>query len=199
MNRKGQSRLQFIASLVIVTVWRAVPYSFKSHDFITRHSDLYGYKLDCIRTSALVAQSYRLWMLIQCQLDAETCGKWTNSMEYILFLQKLLVSDIIKKFSARLETRRFITVFIKIRHLSPSRARSILSTPSQPISLRSLLILSYHLTPSFFPGGLLSFHRQNPVRSSPFPGTCHMLSPSPWLGKRTFASVFPKHSPSLPA
>jgi hypothetical protein len=52
---------------------------------------------------------------------------------------------------------RFITGFTKAWHLSLSRVRWMQSTPSHPISLRSILILSYHLRlvlPSgLFPSG----------------------------------------------
>jgi hypothetical protein len=43
------------------------------------------------------------------------------------------------------ETRRFITVFTKTRHWTLSRASWIQFAPSIPISLRSILMLSYHL------------------------------------------------------
>jgi hypothetical protein len=42
-------------------------------------------------------------------------------------------------------TRRFITVFTRVRHLSLSWSRLIKSTPSNPIYLRSILTLSSHL------------------------------------------------------
>jgi hypothetical protein len=58
------------------------------------------------------------------------------------FLQTQIVLQLVNKFPAFYGTRRFITAFTRARHLSLSWARSIQSTPYQPISLRSILILS---------------------------------------------------------
>jgi len=55
-------------------------------------------------------------------------------------------------------TQRFFTVFTTARHCSVSWARCIQSTPSQLISLRSILILSFlptGLFPSEFPTKIL--------------------------------------------
>ena len=65
--------------------------------------------------------------------------------------EKLTVSRLVKKFLAFYGTRRFITVFIRTRHLSLSWARSIQSMPPQPISWRSISILSSHLSLVSFP------------------------------------------------
>jgi len=62
------------------------------------------------------------------------------------------------------ETWMFITAFTKACHLSLSRVRWILSTPSCPIYWRFILILSSHLclclSSGFFPSGFLTktFH-----------------------------------------
>jgi hypothetical protein len=50
----------------------------------------------------------------------------------------------IQELPAFYRTRRFITVCTRALHWSPSWARSIQFTPSHPISLRSILILSTH-------------------------------------------------------
>jgi len=47
-----------------------------------------------------------------------------------------------KKFPAFYKTRRFIIVFTRPRYWSKSWARCFQSTPSHPISQRSILILS---------------------------------------------------------
>jgi hypothetical protein len=60
-------------------------------------------------------------------------------------LEKSPIVQLLKNFRAFYETRSFITVFTRALHWSLSRARSIQSTPSHPISLRSILILSNHL------------------------------------------------------
>ena len=95
------------------------------------------------------------------------------------------------KIAAYYATRRFITLFVGSRHLSLSWARSIQSTPSQPISLIS--ILSTYLRPGlpsyFFPSGLsnkilyaflFSAIRANcPAHSftnTPISGTSYILS-----------------------
>jgi hypothetical protein len=67
-------------------------------------------------------------------------------------LEKLVVTQLVKKFPTFYETRRFITVFTRARHWSLSRARSTQSTLSHPTSLRSILISS-HLRPCL-PRGL---------------------------------------------
>jgi hypothetical protein len=56
----------------------------------------------------------------------------------------LIVSKLIKKFSAFCGTRQFIIAFTRARHLSLS-SRSIHSALSQPVALRSILALSSHL------------------------------------------------------
>jgi hypothetical protein len=57
----------------------------------------------------------------------------------------LIVIRLVKKFPVFNGTWRFITVFTTTRHWSLSWARCIQSTPSQPISLRPILILSSRL------------------------------------------------------
>ena len=59
-------------------------------------------------------------------------------------LETLTSSQLVKKFPAFYGTRRFITAFIRARHLSVSWARSIQSM-LHPTSSRSILILSSHL------------------------------------------------------
>jgi hypothetical protein len=51
----------------------------------------------------------------------------------------------LKNFPVFYGTRRFITVFTRALHWSLSWATSLKSTPSHPITLRSVLILSSHL------------------------------------------------------
>jgi len=62
----------------------------------------------------------------------------------IVVFDKLIVAQLIKKIPAFYGTRRFITVFTSAHHWPLSWARWILSTPSCPISLSSILI-SFHL------------------------------------------------------
>ena len=79
-------------------------------------------------------------------------SQWTGTL-FIAFiviiastvlLGMLIVSKLIKKFSAFCGTRQFITAFTRARHLSLS-SRSIQSPLSQPVTLRSILAFSSHL------------------------------------------------------
>ena len=54
-------------------------------------------------------------------------------------------SHLVKNFQAMYGIRRFITAFTSARHLSLSWASSIQSMHQHLISLRSILILSFHL------------------------------------------------------
>ena len=60
-------------------------------------------------------------------------------------LEKLTGSQLVEKFTAFYETRRFITAFTSARHLSLSWATSLQSMLPHPTSWRSILILSSHL------------------------------------------------------
>jgi hypothetical protein len=96
------------------------------------------------------------------------CGicKWLTPRSRVL-LQKPTVTQLVNKLPAFYGTRRFISMFTAARHRSLSWARCIQSTYSHPISLISVLILSYHLrlrlsrclSPSSFPTKMLyAFH-----------------------------------------
>jgi hypothetical protein len=84
-------------------------------------------------------------------------------------LEKLIVTQLVKKFTAFYVIWRFITVFTGSRHLSLSWARCIQSTPSLPISLRCILILSSHLLPGLPTKVLYVFFSSRP---------CYMPHPS---------------------
>jgi hypothetical protein len=79
----------------------------------------------------------------------------TSVVEYEALLEKRLIVQSLKNFPAFYGTRRFITVFTIALHWSLSLARSSESILSHPISLRSILILSTHLSLGL-PSGL--FH-----------------------------------------
>ena len=76
--------------------------------------------------------------------------KW-KSTSYLLilwnraFLEKLTGSQLVKKFPAFYGTRRFITAFTSVRHLSLSWASSMQSIHSHSAFWISILILSSHL------------------------------------------------------
>ena len=71
-----------------------------------------------------------------------------------VLLEKLTCSQLVKKFPALYETRRFITAVTSAHHLSLSWASSIQSISPHPTSWRSILILSSHLCLGL-PSGLL--------------------------------------------
>jgi hypothetical protein len=60
-------------------------------------------------------------------------------------LEKLIVAHVVKTFISCYGPRRFITVFTRARNRPLSWPRWIQSTPSHPVSLRCIVILSYHL------------------------------------------------------
>ena len=91
-----------------------------------------------------------------------------------VLLEKVAGSQLVKKFPAFYGTRRFITAFTSVRHLSLSWARSIQSIPSHRTSWRSILILSCHLClglpsglfPSGFPTKTLCIPLLFPIRAT---------------------------------
>jgi hypothetical protein len=83
-------------------------------------------------------------------------------------------SQVVKKFPSFDGTRTFITAFTRAHHLSLSRARSIQSMSTHPISWRSVLVLPSHLLLCLPSGLCLSFPHQNPVCNSPRPHTSYM-------------------------
>jgi hypothetical protein len=91
-------------------------------------------------------------------------------------LEKLTVSQLVKKFSTFYGTRRFITAITTAHNLSLSRARSMQSTSPHVTSGRSILTLTSHLRlrlPSRpFPSGF-------PAKTLYAPLLCHKHAKSP--------------------
>ena len=102
----------------------------------------------------------------------------THSLTYLLtsrstvLLQKPTGFQLVKKFPAFYRTRQFITAVTSARHVSPSRASSIQSTPLHPTSWRSILKLSSRLRlgiPSnLFPSGFpaITLPLLSPIRAT---------------------------------
>ena len=92
-----------------------------------------------------------------------------------VLLDKLTGLQLVKKFPAFHETRRFITALKSFRHLSLSWASPIQSIHPHPTSSRSILILSSHLRLGL-PSGLLPFGFPTKTLytslSSPIRATC---------------------------
>ena len=83
-----------------------------------------------------------------------------------VLLEQLTGLQLVKKFPAFHETRRFITALTSVRHLSLSWARPIQSIYPHPTSWRAIIILSTHLRlglPSgLFPSGFPTKTLYNP-------------------------------------
>ena len=104
-----------------------------------------------------------------------------------VLLENLIGLQLVKKFPAFHGTRRFITGFTSVRHLSLSWASPIQSIYPHPTSWRSVLILSTHLRLGL-PNGLLPpcIPTKTLYTPSPYPYTPHaqpisffsMLSPA---------------------
>jgi len=80
---------------------------------------------------------------MQCAAECYTTSHSVTTSSRVL-LEKLTVTQLVKTFPAFYRTQRLITVFTKAWHWSLSWARCIHSTPSHPISLGAIVILSCH-------------------------------------------------------
>jgi hypothetical protein len=93
-------------------------------------------------------------------------------------LEKLTVSQLIKKFPAFYGTRRFITAFTRARHLSLSWASSIQSmSPAHVFKIPfNISLPSTPRSPTWSPS--LRSRYQNPLCTYRFLHTCYMPRPS---------------------
>jgi ABC-type multidrug transport system permease subunit len=74
----------------------------------------------------------------------------------LILLERLEVTQLIKKVPACKETQSFITTITKPCHWTLSWTSSVLSTSSYPIFMRFILILSSHIC-LYLPVGLFSY------------------------------------------
>jgi hypothetical protein len=104
-------------------------------------------------------------------------------------LEKLLVAQLVKKFSSFYETRGLIAVFTRTRNWILLWASLTQSTSSHPIPLSSTLILSSHRGPGLVSGSSFQVSDQN-VQISYF-SAFYMSCPfhSPWSYKLWSSSI----------
>jgi len=119
--------------------------------------------------------SIPLSLLIQVSLPYKYIGNNITINPWIrVLLDKLLITQIVKKFPAFYWTRIFITVFPKTLHWSLSWARWSQSRYFQPVSLKSFLLLVSNLRvnltsvlfPSGFPTRILYIFLISPMRAT---------------------------------
>ena len=97
--------------------------------------------------------------------------------ESIILLEKLTVSQLVKKFHTFYETQRFITRFITARHLSLSSASSIQSMPpTHFLKIYLNIILQYPWVSQVVSFPYIS--TPQPRIHFPSPNTCYMPRPS---------------------
>ena len=131
------------------------------------------YQHQRVRTCMGYQYSCRLSQAIRYYLITPWCR---------VLLEKLTGLQLIKKFPAFHWTRRFITALTRVSHLSLSWASPFQSIYPRPISWRSILILSTHLSlglPSgFLPSGFPTKNLYTSL-SSPIRATCpaHLILP----------------------
>jgi hypothetical protein len=93
--------------------------------------------------------------------------------------EKLIIPQLLKKFPAFYETRRFITAFIRSRHLPLFWARLIKSMPPPHLFWKIHFNIILPSTPGSSKwSSSLRFPHQNPAYTSPLPHTCYLPSPS---------------------
>ena len=114
------------------------------------------------KDSTLTGNTYLLTYLLTNLLTFLPTYVVTYLLTYLLtpwcrvLLEKLTGLQLVKKFPAFHEIRKFITALTSVRHLSLSWASPIQSIYPHPTSCRSILILSTHLRQGLLSGLLPS-------------------------------------------
>jgi hypothetical protein len=116
------------------------------------------------------------WNFGFCYHNLSYLVNWLTLWSRVYF-EKLIVTQPVKKLPVFYATRMFITVFTTARHWSLFWARWIQSTISHPITLRLILILSFHLC-LYLPSGLFpsDFHTKVCMQFSSLTIKIHSLS-----------------------
>ena len=125
----------------------------------------------------VVQREYTRTDALQWRIAGST---WRTCLKYLLtpwsrvLFEQIIGFQIIQKFPAFYGTRRFVTAFTRVRHLSLCWASSIQSIPLHPTSWKSILILSFHLClglpvglfPSGVPTQALYEHLLSPIHAT---------------------------------
>ena len=94
-----------------------------------------------------------------------------------VLLDKLIGSQLVKKFPACYRTRRFITAVTNVGHLSLSRARPIQSMPSSNfLKIKPNIFIPSRPGSSMWPLSLIFAHQKH-VCTSPRPNMCYIPPP----------------------
>jgi len=128
----------FVTIFFSILVTRPIHHSYYS--YTSKESDL--------GISDVILTAFYIWkanILMELALKL----KFTDESWSRVFLEKLIVTQLVKKLPAFNGTRRFITLFATASHWFLPWARCIQSTTSHPVSVRSILILSCYLRLGF--------------------------------------------------
>jgi hypothetical protein len=127
----------------------------------------------------VVKHNHSRWLAVM-QVSSLWWHDATAHMHPSSLLWKLRVPQLVDKFPTFYGTKSFMTMLTRPHHQSLCKARLTQSIPFYPISLRSISILSFHLSLGLPSSPCPSkFSNQNPVYMSLLPDLCHKPCSSP--------------------